>query len=87
MNRTQIYLNEEQHRALAGLAQERETTASALIRDAIDLYLAAQLTPADRLYRLRALGGRFASDATPTDAAARVDALRATDLVRLDSRA
>lgn len=86
MNRTQIYLNEAQHHALARLAQQRGTTASALIRDAIDEYLDAQLAPADRLDRLRALGRRLAA-APQHGTAERVDALRATDLARLDSRA
>lgn len=87
MNRTQIYLNEAQHHALARLAQERGTTASALIRDAIDGYLESQLSPGDRLDRLRMMAQRLATTAAPGDAAARVDALRANDLARLDSRA
>lgn len=36
MRRTQIYLDEDQHRRLAARADEEGTTASALIRAAID---------------------------------------------------
>lgn len=86
VNRTQIYLNEHQHDALARLAHAQNTTSSALIRDAIDAYLASQLTPADRLDRLRSLGRRLTAAASPSDTAERVDALRTKDLVRLDSR-
>jgi predicted DNA-binding protein len=87
VNRTQIYLDELQHHALAALARDRGTTASALIREAIDGYLISQSTPGDRLNRLRELGQRFASTAAPSDAAQRVDALRLDDLARLDSGA
>ena len=61
MKRTQIYLSDEQHRVLASVAKRRGTTASAVIREAIDGYLVAQLGPGERLERLRALGARFAA--------------------------
>jgi predicted transcriptional regulator len=88
MNRTQIYLSETQHEALGALAKTRSTTASALIRDAIDEYLASQLSPQQRLDALRALGTRFARKVqTDHDSAALVDDLRHADSQRLDSRA
>lgn len=87
MQRTQIYLDDEQHRALTVLARQRGTTASALIRSAIDDYLAGQLTPQERLDRLKTLGARFAaqSEGPHPDAAKAVDDLRASDAARLDS--
>jgi predicted transcriptional regulator len=88
MNRTQIYLSESQHKALGALAKARSTTASALIRDAIDGYLATQLTPHQRLDALRALGARFAQKPpTSEDSAAFVDDLRRAGMDRLNSRA
>ena len=87
MQRTQIYLDDEQHRALAALARERGATASSLIRSAIDDYLAGQLTPGEKLDRLKALGARFASGADdgPSDAREAVDNIRAADAARLNS--
>jgi predicted transcriptional regulator len=87
MQRTQIYLDDEQHRALAALAKERGSTASALIRSAIDDYLAGQLSPSERLDRLKALGARFAREATDerSDARETVDTIRARGAARLDS--
>lgn len=87
MQRTQIYLDDEQHRALAALAKERGATASALIRSAIDDYLAGQLTPSEKLDRLKALGARFAAGAEDqhSDARATVDNIRAAGAARLDS--
>lgn len=41
MRRTQIYLEDGQHARLAELAERRGTTASRLIRDAIDAFLDA----------------------------------------------
>jgi hypothetical protein len=90
MNRTQIYLTEDQHDALAQMAQERQTTASGLIRDAIDGYLAAHARPEQRLRHLRELGARLGSAAVGSDPVARgsaatVDSLRAHDLSRISS--
>lgn len=89
MKRTQIYLSDEQHRVLASVAKRRGTTASAVIREAIDGYLVAQLGPGERLERLRALGARFAarSNDDAADSAALVDDLREQDATRLDSLA
>jgi DNA-binding NarL/FixJ family response regulator len=58
MHRTQIYLSESQHEALGALTKTRSTTASALIRQAIDGYLASQLSPRERVDALRALASR-----------------------------
>jgi hypothetical protein len=44
MIRTQIYLTEEERAALKRLAEERGTSQSALIREAVDLFLAARGT-------------------------------------------
>jgi Arc/MetJ-type ribon-helix-helix transcriptional regulator len=88
MNRTQIYLSESQHEALGALAKTRSTTASALIRDAIDAYLASQLSPRERLESLRALGTRFAQKPhAGEDSAVLVDDLRRAGLDRAESRA
>jgi predicted transcriptional regulator len=88
MNRTQIYLSESQHEALGALARARHSTASALIREAIDGYLASQVSPKERLDALRALGNRFAQKPqTSDDSAATVDDLRRAGTDRLDSRA
>ena len=89
MQRTQIYLDDEQHRALMALAKRRSTTASALIRSAIDDYLSGQLTPEERLARLRILGAKFAgaADGRRSDSRAIVDNIRAADATRLDSSA
>lgn len=87
MQRTQIYLDDEQHRSLTALARQRNATASSLIRAAIDDYLAAQLTPREKLDRLRALGAKFASSVSDehSDAREAVDSIRATDAARLNS--
>lgn len=87
VQRTQIYLDDEQHRALTALAKKRGATASALIRSAIDDYLADQLTPGEKLDRLTTLGARFAREAKDqrSDAREVVDNLRARGAARLDS--
>ena len=87
MQRTQIYLDDEQHRALSALARERGASASALFRWAIDEYLAGQLTPGEKLERLKTLGARFAREATDrhSDAREAVDNLRTRDAARLAS--
>lgn len=40
MKRTQIYLTEEEQLALDKLSEQRDTSKSALIREAVDEYLA-----------------------------------------------
>ena len=86
MIRTQIYLSEAQQQRLGALARERRTTASALIREAVDGYLEQQLTPQERVDALRAFARRV--PVTPSyvsDSAAFVDNLRAADADRLRS--
>ncbi|MBX3116103.1 MAG: ribbon-helix-helix protein, CopG family [Cryobacterium sp.] len=87
MQRTQIYLEEQQHRALARLARQSGETASALIRFAIDEYLANRLSAAEKLDRLRALGARFSAQTgvLGSDSAVVVEDLRRSDALRLDS--
>ena len=47
MIRTQIYLTEEERAALKRLAEKRGTSQSALIREAVDLFLAARGTESE----------------------------------------
>lgn len=47
MVRTQIYLTEEERAALKQLAEERGTSQSALIREAIDSFLATRGTQSE----------------------------------------
>ena len=86
-HRTQIYVSSEQRRALARLAEDRGVTASAVIREAIDAYLVEQLSPEERLARLRALGDRFSSGSLghPTGSREMVESLRGVDASRLES--
>lgn len=48
MVRTQIYLTEEERAALKRLAEERGTSQSALIREAVDIFLAARGTQSEK---------------------------------------
>lgn len=56
MVRTQIYLTEEERAALKRLAEERGTSQSALIREAVDRYL-GEHSQEERLVKLRAARG------------------------------
>lgn len=56
MVRTQIYLTEEERAALKRLAEERGTSQSALIREAVDRYL-EEHSREGRLAKLRAARG------------------------------
>lgn len=47
MIRTQIYLTEEERAALKRLAEERGTSQSALIREAVDRFLASRGTQSE----------------------------------------
>lgn len=86
MNRTQIYLSNAQHEALVALAKVRSTSASALIRAAIDGYLTSQRSTQERLDALRALSGRIEIDPTSSsDGAAIVDDMRRADADRIRS--
>ena len=58
MIRTQIYLTEEERAALKRLAEERSTSQSALIREAVDLYLDDH-SHEERLAKLRAARGMW----------------------------
>ena len=56
MIRTQIYLTEEERASLKQLAEERGTSQSALIREAVDQYL-KEHSQEERLAKLRAARG------------------------------
>lgn len=90
MQRTQIYLGDEQDRALSERAERLGRTKSALIRDAIDSYLAPDAVEHQGLARLRAAVSEATGCATYLPAGADyVDALRAADRERareLDAR-
>jgi hypothetical protein len=57
LNRTQIYLTTAQQHTLAAMAREQSSSSSALIRDAIDGYIAAHQPASKRARRLAAAGG------------------------------
>jgi predicted transcriptional regulator len=90
MNRTQIYLGDEQARALADRARRIGSTKSALIREAIDSYLAPASTEQAGLSRLRTAVADARGCAAYLPAGERyVDELRAADRERareLDER-
>ncbi len=56
LNRTQIYLTVAQQNTLAELARAQSSSSSALIREAIDGYIAAH-QPASKLTRRKAAAG------------------------------
>ena len=58
LNRTQIYLTAGQQAALAEMAQAQASSSSALIREAIDGYIAAH-QPASKLARRMAVAGSW----------------------------
>ena len=90
MQRTQIYLGDEQDKALAERAERLGRTKSALIREAVDSYLAPDSTERQGLARLRAAVSEATGCAPYLPAGASyVDALRAADRERaaeLDAR-
>jgi predicted DNA-binding protein len=53
VRRTQIYLSDEQERALRARATATSRTKSSVIRDAIDAYLASAVTSESELDRFR----------------------------------
>ena len=57
-NRTQIYLTAAQQAVLASMAQAQGSSSSALIREAIDGYIAAH-QPASKLARRMAVAGSW----------------------------
>ena len=91
MKRTQIYLDERQTEELSRHAAARGTTASRMIREAIDQYLADPDDAAERLARYRsALDGAFGVAPYLGEGASYVEQLRAAERARdveLDERA
>lgn len=91
MKRTQIYLGEDQSRELAARARRRGTTASHVIREAVDAYLAQPESAEEQvLQRYRAaLDAAFGVAPHLADGIAYVDHLRSADANRalgLDER-
>lgn len=83
VRRTQIYLDERQAAELGRRAAVRGTTASKMIREAIDQYLAGPDEEADRLARFgAALDVSFGAAPYLDEGAAYVDRLRNADLER-----
>lgn len=90
MHRTQIYLADEQERALTDRARQVGRTKSALIREAIDSYLTPDTAEQTALARLRTAVADASGCAAYLPAGERyVDELRAADRERareLDQR-
>ena len=83
MKRTQIYLSEEQAERLSRRAALRGTTASKMIREAVDQYLAEPGDEAERQARYRtALDAAFGAAPYLATGAAYVDELRHADVAR-----
>lgn len=83
MKRTQIYLDDGQAAELARRSAVRGTTASKMIREAIDQYLAGPDEEADRLARFgAALEATFGAAPYLEEGATYVDRLRRADLER-----
>ena len=83
VKRTQIYLDERQSDELVRRAAARGTTASKMIREAIDQYLAEPEDQATRLARYRAaVQASFGIAPHLPDGATYVDDLRRADQVR-----
>ena len=83
MRRTQIYLDERQAAELGRRAAVRGTTASKMIREAIDQYLAGPDEEADRLTRFgAALEATFGVAPYLAEGAEYVARLRHADLER-----
>jgi hypothetical protein len=85
VRRTQIYLDPEQSSALSARARRQGTTASHLIREAVDEYLARPESEDERrLQRYRAaIGVAFGAAPDLPDGAAYVETLRAADADRM----
>lgn len=83
VKRTQIYLDERQAEELGRRAAVRGTTASKMIREAIDRYLAGPDEEADRLARFRAdLDSSFGAAPYLEEGARYVERLRGADRAR-----
>ena len=91
VKRTQIYLDEQQAEELGRRAAVRRTTASKMIREAIDQYLSDPDNDAERLARWRtAVDESFGIAPHLPDGAEYVEGLRDADRARqqeLDVRA
>jgi predicted transcriptional regulator len=77
MQRSQIYLSEAHLKTLAVVARARHTTHSALIREALDQYLARQAPQDKRAARAQAFGAWAPNREAPT-----LKQLRAEERVR-----
>lgn len=85
VKRTQIYLEDSQAAALARQAKTRGTTASKMIREAVDAYLAGEPDDAEWLARQRAaLDESFGSIPHLPDGVTFVREMRARDAERLE---
>jgi predicted DNA-binding protein len=83
MKRTQIYLDERQADQLARRARARGTTASKMIREAIDAYLADPADAGERTARFRAAAeSSFGVAPYLVDGSSYVDELRRADRAR-----
>ena len=83
MRRTQIYLDKEQATKLARRARVRGTTASKMIREAIDAYLAGPDDADAQLARFRAaLEASFGTAPYLAEGPEYVDELRRADVAR-----
>ena len=58
LNRTQIYLTVAQQKTLALMARDQSSSSSALIREAIDVYIKAH-QPASKLAKRMAVAGSW----------------------------
>jgi hypothetical protein len=81
MQRTNIYLEERQLRALKHLAAEDRQSVADLVRCAVDAYLAKRLAEdaewRERLFQLLAdVQGRLPADVTPEEIEADISAAR-----------
>lgn len=88
MKRTQIYLDERQQEKLRLAAARRGTTASAIIREAVDRYLARDgMTVEEKRVKIRELGERFKQNPAfdDIDPVEYVDELRARSARKLQS--
>ncbi len=80
MNRTQIYLDEDQKKALRLLATARDRTVSDIVREAVDRLLAGELDQTDLGAQLTAVQARIQAhlgDRTEEDIAAALKRARA----------
>jgi predicted transcriptional regulator len=64
LHRTQIYLSNTQQATLGAMARAQRSTSSALIREAIDSFIAVQPVQQNRALRMRAAGRWQADDAS-----------------------